>query len=85
MSVLDKSEHENYYIECKFKGKEYHVFMPVQIGLKPKIKRSNIRYYYKNYGIPVHNLSKIYSLSIRRIYEIVKDINPNAFNKCQIK
>lgn len=85
VSVTDNTEHKNFYTECKIKGYMYHVFIPVNIGLTPKQKRHNIRYYYKTYGIPVDNLSKIFLLSESRIYKLVKDINPKSFDKCDLK
>jgi len=84
VSVRDSTEHENFYTECKIVGEAYHIFIPFKIGRTPKEKRHNIRHYYKK-GLPVNSLAKIFLLSEKSVYRIIKDINPKAFTKCPIE
>lgn len=49
--------------------------------LSPKVKRNNIRKYYKEYGLTVNVLARMFNLSKERVYKIVKDINPKSFSK----
>ena len=83
VSVLDNTETKNFYTECKLEWSPYHIFIPVKIGLKPKEKKENIRHYYKNYGIPVDTLARIFILSERRIRQIIQDLHPEY--KCLLK
>jgi len=83
VSVLDETNTTNFYTECKIVGYMYHIFIPIKIGLKPKVRKYNIRYYYKNYGIPVNNLAQIFHLSERRVREIIQDLHPKY--KCLLK
>ena len=83
VAVRDNTETVNFYTECKLQWSPYHIFISVKIGLKPKEKRENIRFYYKNYGIPVNTLSQIFHLSESQVRRIIQDLHPKY--KCLLK
>lgn len=82
VSVIDKAGHVRFYIECNVKETEYLSYIPVEnLNKGPKARKVNIRYYYTKYNVPVDTLAQIFKLTKKRVYQIIKDVNPKSFSK----